>query len=378
MIVYTIIVLVLTVIYVFIFIGYLAGWMLLPEFSVSSKTGTTKVSIIVAARNEELHISDLLCDLVAQSYPSHLVEILVVDDFSTDDTASIVEAFNYPSVKLLQLKEVIKDEYPGSSYKKKALEMGIAAASGELILTTDADCRMKKDWLNTMVNFYEQKHCHMIVAPVSFTGETTLFERWQSLDFLGMIGITGSTLQFNFPAMCNGANLAFRKKSFAEINGYSGINHVASGDDVLLMHKMTKQWKGGVRFLKSNKAVVYTFAQPDLKSFIRQRIRWASKSGSYTDKRVTINLMLVYLFNISIVITALLCFFNSTYCVLLSLQLVLKMIVEFPFLSTVATFFKRRRLLALFLPAQFLHILYIVVIGTLGNTVRTSWKGRKI
>lgn len=375
---YTIIVLLITVCYILMFITYLAGWIIMPEFIPSARRGTTKVSIVIAARNEEQHIAELLNDLAAQSYPSGLVEILVVDDFSSDRTVAIARSLGLPGVKLLQLEQVLEDEFKGYSFKKSALELGIAEATGELIVTTDADCRMKKDWLNTLVNFYEHQQCHMIVAPVLFTGEINFFERLQALDFMGLMGITGSTLQLNFPAMCNGANLAFRKSSYTEVNGYQGINQVTSGDDVLLMQKMAQQWKEGVRFLKSEKAIVYTFAQPGLQSFIRQRIRWASKSGHYKDKRVISNLVLVYLFNVSILSSAFLCVFNTTFCLLLTLQLVLKMIIEFSFLSVVATFFRRRKLLLLFLPAQLLHIFYIVVIGTLGNTAKTTWKGRKV
>ncbi|MGB3074969.1 MAG: glycosyltransferase [Chitinophagales bacterium] len=377
MIVYTIIVLLLTVGYVLLFIFYLTGWFLLPEYVRRADTATTKVSVVIAARNEALNIGALLQDITLQTYPSHLTEIMVVDDFSTDDTAAIVSSFSKRNVKLLRLQDQIREDQFHGSFKKKALEAGITATSGELIITTDADCRMGKDWLATLADFYEKEQCHMVVAPVSFTNEVSVFEKLQSLDFLGMIGITAATLQFNFPVMCNGANLAFRRRSFEAVNGYDGINEVTSGDDVLLMQKIALRWKSSIHFLKNRDAMVTTFAMPELESFIQQRIRWTSKSKHYVDWRINANLLWVYLFNLSIVFTTLLCFFNSTYFFLLAFQLALKMIVEIAFLSGVTAFFNRRKLMRLFLPAQLFHIIYLVVIGTMGNSMKFKWKGRR-
>jgi cellulose synthase/poly-beta-1,6-N-acetylglucosamine synthase-like glycosyltransferase len=193
-----------------------------------------------------------------------------------------------------------------------------------------------------------------------------------------MIGITGATLQLGLPALCNGANLAFRRQSFAEVKGYEGISHTDSGDDVLLMQKMARQWKDSIYFLKSNRAVVYTFAQHGLSAFTRQRIRWASKSKANLDKRVVFILSMVYLFNLSLISSAVLSFFNSQYLILLIFQMTLKLVLEFSFLGMVTAYFGQRKLLWLFLPAQLLHILYIVVIGALGNVMQTTWKGRRI
>lgn len=378
MIIYTGIILFLTTLYLFIFLFYLLGWLTLPDFPDTDELGSTRVSIIIAARNEAQHIQSILSDLLNQSYPASLFEVWVVDDFSSDKTVSIVQSIEADNLKLLQLKDVLEDDVNAVSGKKKALQYGINNASGELIITTDADCSMNSEWLRTLVNFYEITSCHMIVAPVSFKDEKTFFERLQSLDFIGLIGITAATLQWNFPTMCNGANLAFRKKSFEEVNGYYGIDSVSSGDDLLLMHKIAHRWKKGVRFLKNRNAIVYTDPQHDLKGFLNQRIRWTSKSKVYTDKRIIFNLLVVYFFNVSILVNVALLFFNRVYFLLLAFQFILKIIVELAFLSQSARFFNRQKLLSLFLPAQFFHVFYIVIVGALGNFLKPKWKGRRI
>lgn len=378
MMIYTIIVLLLTVCYTLLFIFYLAGWLLLPEYKPGDVSGHTTVSIVLAARNEEQNIGRLLGYLTSQDYPSALTNIVVADDCSTDKTAEIVSSFQSKGVKLIRMQELFSNEEHQPAYKKKALQTGIAATTGELIITTDADCSMDAGWLTAIVSFYEKQPCNMIVAPVTYSGERNFFELFQSLDFMGMIGITGGTLQFNFPVMCNGANLAFRRLAFDQVNGYEGISQIASGDDVLLMLKIAAKWKGTVHFMKCHEAVVRTSAQKTWSAFVQQRIRWASKSRYYSDWRITANLALVYLFNFSILTTALYCLFSNSYFYLLLFQLLLKMIAEFGFFAAVTAFFRRRSLLWMFLPAQMMHIIYIVLIGALGNLVSTLWKGRKI
>lgn len=378
MTIYIILVLILTVSYVLFFTACLTGWALLPDWNRSTKDCSTTVSIIVAARNEEQHIGLLLNDIAAQNYPRALFELIVIDDCSEDDTAAIVNGFSLLPVKLIRMKDLVAEPRTGGSYKKKALQAGIAMATGELIVTTDADCSMKADWLSIIVTAYEHHPCHMIVSPVLFVNMKGWFERIQALDFLGMIGITGATLQFGLPALCNGANLAFRRQSFTEVKGYEGISDTDSGDDVLLMQKMARHWKNSIYFLKSNRAVVYTFAQHNLFAFTSQRIRWASKSKAYLYKRVVFILSMVYLFNLSLWSSAVLSFFNNQYLILLIFQMTLKLILEFSFLGMVASCFGQRKLLWLFLPAQLLHIIYIVVIGALGNVIQTTWKGRRI
>lgn len=375
---YEVAVLLLTILYISIFLFYLFGWIILPTYIPSGSKPQTKVSIIIPARNEQWNITALLNDLLQQSYPGSLFEIIVVDDFSEDGTAEMVKTITDSRIKLLRLKEFIKEDKQIFSYKKKAIETAIANSNCELIITTDADCRMKNNWLATMVNFYEEKRCEMIVAPVLMEGERKFFDKFQELDFVSMMGITGATLYLNFPTMCNGANLAFQRKAFDEVNGYEGVSEKSSGDDMLLMHKIATKWSGGVKFLKSMQAVVYSPTQKSIFTFFSQRMRWTSKSRSYSDWKIKANLLLVYLFNFSILSTFLLSIFFKGIWLIFFFQLSIKLILDFVFLSQAAGFFNRRKLLWLFLPIEALHIFYIVVIGFAGNFFQTSWKGRRV
>ncbi|MFI5134248.1 MAG: glycosyltransferase [Chitinophagales bacterium] len=364
--------------YVFFFLLYLFGWLTSSPYKPSQSSSQTNVSIIIPARNEAPNISLLLNDLLKQSYPDSLYEIIVVDDFSEDNTCQIVRAVDNPKIRLLQLKDFVTKEERIVSYKKKAIEIAIANSSGELIVTTDADCSINENWLRTIVGFYEEKKCRMIVAPVLIKEEKNFFSKFQSLDLLGLLGITGATLRLNFPTMCNGANLAFEKKIFYEVNGYGGISENSSGDDMLLMHKIAERWSGGVKFLKNKEAIVFTSAQKTFSTFLMQRMRWTSKSKSYSGWKIKLNLLLIYLFNFSVLVSLFMAIINTGLWPVLLFQIATKFILDFIFLSEVTNFFDSRRLLWLFLPIEAMHVIYIVIVGFAGNFFRTIWKGRRV
>lgn len=370
---------ILSLFYSYIVWRYIAGWEKLELFKTPTDfVPTVFTSILIPVRNEAQNIQKCLHSIFKQNYPSALFEVIVIDDHSEDETVRIVEKTDDQRLKLLRVKDFIKTESP-RSFKKKAIEIGIANARGQLIVTTDADCIAGDNWLMSIVSFYESKHSKFIAAPVNFFDEKNTFERFQSLDFLGMMGVTGAGIQGKLMNMCNGANLAYEKKVFEEVNGFEGIDHLASGDDMLLMQKIAKRYPDGIGFVKSREAVMLTKAQLTLKAFFNQRIRWASKTSSYKEWKVTMILIVVFLFCSNIVLSFFLIpFFGLTMVLLFGLQLMIKTIMDYFFLERMAGFFNRKDLIGSFLPAQFLHIAYIVSIGLLTVFVKKyDWKGRK-
>jgi cellulose synthase/poly-beta-1,6-N-acetylglucosamine synthase-like glycosyltransferase len=178
--------------------------------------------------------------------------------------------------------------------------------------------------------------------------------------------------------MCNGANLAYEKKVFYEVNGFEGIDEIASGDDMLLMQKIQKVHPGKIMFLKSADVIVQTQSEETLKDFMNQRIRWASKANTYTDKKITGVLLFVYLFNAWIFILAISSFFFAKAFYLFLIAFCIKVFVELLFLYPVAKFFNKQKLLWWFVPAQPFHILYTLIAGWLGTFGSYRWKGRKV
>lgn len=350
---------------------YWHSWRSVPYYTPAAVQPQTTISVIIPARNEEENMAALLQALENQSYPSSLVEIIVIDDHSTDNTAAIVNQF--PAVKLLQLRA---DNI--NSYKKKAIETGIAAAGGELIVTTDADCVPPPNWLETLAACKEKTNAVFIVAPVVINCNSSVLQVFQVMDFMVLQGITGAVVHNNQLSMCNGANLAYEKTAFEAVNGFAGIDNIASGDDMLLMHKITTHFPGRVQYLKSKDVIVSTTPMKTWSAFFNQRIRWASKAGRYNDKRIFPVLLLVYLFNLSFLVTAIAGFWNSYYWLLLLILWVYKTVAEFPLFSSVAGFFDKRWTLFFFFFFQPLHILYTIIAGLFGQLGSYEWKGRKV
>ncbi len=359
---------------------YIIGWKHLPTWEVPPDfMPKTSITVLIPARNEADNIAPCLDSIFQQDYPDLLFEVIVLDDYSTDSTAAMVQSFHHANLKLLSLSDFLQ-ENETQSYKKKAIEIGIAHAKGSLMVTTDADCVVPKNWLALIASFYELKKFKFIAAPVNFYHEKNALERFQSLDFMGMMGIAGGGIQRRFMRMCNGANLAYEKQLFYEVDGFNGINHLASGDDMLLMQKVASAYPESVGYLKNKAATVRTYAKPDWRSFLNQRIRWSTKSSSYRERLVTFILALVFFFCVNLVASLLLLPFTQFQgWYLLLLGLLTKAIMDFIFLYQMSRFFDRTQLMRYFLPSFFLHIIYISVVGFLAaSTKKYEWKGRKV
>ena len=396
--------LLLTVIAVALFAGYAVliiyyrqCWQQIPDYQptkqynkngpgITIENNTTKITIIIPARNEAQHIGRCLQSIIQQTYPAELFEVIVVDDHSTDNTAAIVQSLAKRNIHCIFLKDFVTDNL--NSYKKKAIEIAIAQSTGDLIVTTDADCFMGNNWLQTIASFYETYKPAFIAAPVSINCDNRFLAIFQTLDFMTLQGITGASVYKKIHSMCNGANLAYEKTAFNEVGGFKGIDNIASGDDMLLMHKIYQRYPNRVFYLKSKEAVVQTQPMDTWKNFFNQRIRWASKADKYDDKRILGVLLLVYFFNLLLLVLPVVAmFYNFTLLVFnyqLSvitywfLLLVLKTLVELFFLFPVAIFFNKQVILWWFPLAQPFHILYTIVAGWLGKFGSYTWKSRMV
>jgi len=213
---------------------------------------------------------------------------------------------------------------------------------------------------------------------IDFDPLQVFLQLFQFLDFLTLQGITAASVSSEFHAMCNGANLAYERKVFYEVNGFEGIDNIASGDDMLLMHKIWKKYPGAVSFLKSHDAIVLTQPMKTWSSFINQRIRWASKATYYKDWRIFSVLLLVYLFNLSFLLLFVAGFFNFDYWIWLAGLWAAKTLIEIPFVNSVARFFGKQNLIVWFFFFQPLHIIYTIISGLFGQFGKYEWKGRRV
>ncbi len=374
--------------YALLILYYWRSWVSIPGFKpkATDHKPQTSITVIIPARNEQENIAACLDSICNQSYPKHLFEVLVVDDHSTDNMAAIIKNYEPQNIKLISLKDFTREEL--NSYKKKAIEIAIAQSTGELIVTTDADCMVKGYWLQTMAAFYEKYHPEFIAAPVAIICGNKFIEFFQGLDFMVLQGITGASVHKKIHSMCNGANLAYTRKAFEEVGGFAGIDHIASGDDMLLMHKIYKRYPDKVMFLKSKEAIVQTAPANSVKTFLNQRIRWASKADKYDDKRIFAVLLLVYIVNLLLLVVPVFAIFNNFQYSMFNIRysmievwiclLLLKTTTELIFLYPVATFFGNQSMLWMFPLMQPFHIIYTIIAGWLGKFGSYNWKERKV
>jgi cellulose synthase/poly-beta-1,6-N-acetylglucosamine synthase-like glycosyltransferase len=368
----------LGLIYVACLVFYRQSWKSIPTYHPGKILPHTFITVIIPARDEEENIGALLNCLKAQDYPSDLFEVIVIDDHSTDKTPDIVNGMNDPRIHLLSLKDHLSPGERLNSYKKKAIEIAIGQSKGDLIVTTDADCLVTPQWLSLFGSFYQQENPVFMAAPVAYMDETSFLKVFQSLDFMTLQGITGASVHKSVHTMCNGANLAYSKAAFYEVGGFRNIDAIASGDDMLLMHKMYLKYPDRIRFLKSENIIVRTAPMPTWKTFINQRIRWASKADKYDDKRIIWVLAMVYFWNVWFLVTGICSIFIPGLWKTGLIFLGINTIIEMWYLWPVASFFGKKALLWYFPLAEPFHILYTIVAGWLGKFGTYQWKGRQV
>ncbi len=367
----------ITGIYFGILLFFLIG-LFFPNKNQTSKN--YRVSVIVAARNEEKNIGNLLSKLVNQIYPAELFEIIIVNDGSVDRTDEIVNRFakEFDNVKHLH---AIPNIETGLIAKKNALNQGIQQSTGEIILSTDADCHVKSTWIETMVSYFTDD-VGMIVG-FSQLGNVqnrySLFEQLQAVDFLSLMAAAQGSLNFGCPLAASGQNIAYRKAAYDAIGGFEKIKNRISGDDVLLLQLIRKYTKWKIKFASSPKAFNWTEPENTLKSFLNQRKRWAS-NGSY---QVKLNLGFFF-FILSVFLMNLFMLFGTPIYILTchSIKvpvfcLLTKILIEFLITFKGAILYHRLDLLKYFPVWTMLQIPYVIFTGLLGSLGHFIWKDRK-
>ena len=377
---FLIISIVFSVLYCWLILYFLIGWVKLNRKETKEPNKALPfVSIIIPVRNEAEHIQDCLNAVIAQTYPKQLYEIIVIDDYSTDDTYTLAREIKHDRLLVLSLAKYFGDAAEKIPNKKKAITIGVKNAKGQLIITTDGDCIMDEKWLGTMVAYYQQHEYKFITGPVMLRPAKGLLGLFQQIDVINMLGITGGTIANNYPTMCNGANLLYEKKAFMDVDGYKGNTDIPTGDDIFLMQKLEMTYPESIGFVKNIDACVYSKPESTFADFVAQRVRWTSKSTAFQKRSVTAILMFAYLFNLLILIFIPIAFEKFELAWLpLVVTFATKFVMDLAFNISVTGFFKKRILLLLLPVFEPLHIVYIVCVGVLGLSGKYTWKERKI
>ncbi|MCX7983323.1 MAG: glycosyltransferase [Bacteroidetes bacterium] len=328
------------------------------------------ISVIIAARNEETTIGQCLHSVLTQEYPINRFEVIVVDDHSTDHTVQRVQDLQrgYSNLKLL---------HNNNSGKTSAITLGISKARGEIIATTDADCTVTPQWLLRIASHFREGTV-LVAGPVVYDNSPTRgspLTDFDRIELLGLVTVAAGLIGVGRPIICNGANLAYKKSTFLLVGGF-GTSSV-DNDDELLMSRFLEKNLGTIDFMWEPDALVTTKQMNTLRSFLFQRIRWASKKGHYNDRTVFIELTLLYFFFASLFINLLVGFLWDT-MVLLPVGLAYggKIILDYFTLRLGADLWKQHLPIPMFFLAEIFHVPYIVIVACIAQCISIRWKGR--
>ncbi|UCE17897.1 MAG: glycosyltransferase [Gemmatimonadota bacterium] len=334
---------------------------------------TPFVSIIVAARNEDRHIEHCVTALIDQDYPQQRYEIIVVDDRSHDRTPEIVNTMLERS-KNLRLFHVGTEPSPLVG-KKRALDLGIRQSRGEIILTTDADCLPKSTWIGGMIKYFEPSVG--LVAGYTYTEEpgerVTVLQRLRSVERISVAAVAAGSIGWGQGLTCTGQNLAYRKKVYYDVGGFSKIGHVRSGDDDLLIQRVHRKTSWQTRYAVSSETYVRTKPPSGARPYIQQEKRRASKGFLYPPW-LTLSLLALYSFYILLFVSLWISFFDWNHFSIAWYVLGAKAFGEFPLLVKICTLLNRKDLVVLFPVAEIVHIPYLIIFGLWGTLCTYSWK----
>ena len=364
------------------------------------------VSVIIPARDEADVIERCLRSVLACDYPADQFEVIVVDDLSNDDTPAIVERVaarvnagtpalalagadeddDTPAPERLRLLQMPENLERTRAHKKRAIEKGIEHARGEVVLTTDADCRVPRGWIRTMAATFEdigddhesERVTAFTSGPVLYHVERHPLMQMQALEFLGLVAFGAGVIGLGHPVTCNGANVAYRRDVFLALGGFSGIDHLTSGDDELLMQKVARETPHRVRFCGAREAAVETDGLRTVRGFLQQRRRWASKGMHYPALGLVAMLGVDYLYHVAMVAGALSLVFTPALAPAVAAGLVLGLAGGLAMTGQAAAHFGRTKLLAWAVPTEILRLPYFVAIGIAGAFGRFEWKGRRV
>lgn len=335
--------------------------------SRSVNTPRVSVSVIVPARNEAANIDACLRALAAQTYPDDHLEIIVVDDRSTDDTAALIDKWTRCLSNLSRLSVTHQN---CACPKKNALWQGIKHARGDIIFTTDADCRPRPHWIaSTLPHFGPDVGMVIGHAPL-LKSEKTL-SGLLSLQALIVSTLAASSAGIGFPLTCSGRNMAYRRKAFDEVNGFNDIGHIIGGDDVLLLRQVAQKSEWKIRFNADADAFVPSASHPD--NLINRQVRYQSKTIHYGIPTLILALA-VYIFHVILATLPILFWIDTELFYIVSSCLAIKIIADAVFLLLGSIRFKSLKLLLWFPVLEILIIPYIVIICALGTFSPFKWK----
>lgn len=328
------------------------------------------VSVVLAARNEERNLPVCLDALRSQNYPSELLQIVLVNDRSTDRTGEILQQFltTYPNAEMVQIQE----PRHAASPKKQALANGITRASGELIFTTDADCRPPPNWIAETVSLFDAK-VGVVIGAAPLESRKSLLGGLLSLESMANAFVAAAVTGWNLGVTCTGRNLAYRKSVFEEVHGFEAIKHSLSGDDDLFLQQVRKQTKWKIAACLDHRTAVFSPAPQSFRRFVQQRRRHVS-AGKYYSRPIQLSYLLFNLANAFLFAGLAYSMFASTDLVLFGSLFGIKVLLDFCALALITVKLRKQAMLLYFPLWELFFIFVQIFVAPLAFVGKIKWK----
>lgn len=360
-------------IYSGLILALIIGFLRSKKFSVKQENLKISFSILIPFRNEERNMEKCIRSLSNLNYPDENFEILLIDDHSTDRSREIAVQV----VDKMNLKNIrIVDQETSKSGKKNALDSGISKSNFSYIITSDADCSYLANWLQSFNSFLQRNDVDLLAGGIQFEPRKSLVHYFQSIELISLQMATMGSFGLGFPILCNGANLCFKKSSFMAVGGYEGNEHIASGDDVLLLYKFIEHGKK-TSFLKSTEAVVNTSSEKRVIDLLKQRKRWSKKSKNYTNLHAKFITALIGITNISVILGLVLVSLSLLELKVFLAVLILKFAIDLIYLLPGLNYYGIWNLIPHYCWSFLVYPFFVTVVFLMSFQSGYRWKGRQ-
>ncbi|MFT5103846.1 MAG: biofilm PGA synthesis N-glycosyltransferase PgaC [Candidatus Latescibacterota bacterium] len=369
------ILLVIPILYSLVMLYYYLGIRKTKTLALYNSDQKTSFSVIIPFRNEADNLPALLTSLLNIEYPKSLYEIILVDDASEDNSAALITKWITDN-KLQSNARLTQSIRASEAPKKDALQTAIALANYDWIITTDADCKVPECWLKAYDALIQKKNTVFVAGPVMYEGNNSFVEQYQFIDGLSLQAVTAGGFGQKNPILCNGANLAYKLAIFKELKGFEGNNHIASGDDIFMLEKVSRAYPKQMHYLKNYDALVRTKPEKNWMAVLNQRSRWASKTTKQKSLSVKVLGLFILSINLSLCWAPLLFTVSPIYgSIGLSIVLI-KLIADYQMIKTAASILKTSVPFWHFLGSFFVYPIITILVFYSMVIPKYQWKGR--
>jgi glycosyltransferase involved in cell wall biosynthesis len=340
-------------------IWFAKGWKSMLAVNTKNLELPACVSIVIAVCNGESFVQKTIKQVLRQKHTLKSFELIVVNDYSTDNTLKLIEQLGEHN----QLIKTVNNT--GTAGKKYALELGRQQAKYPIVLITDIDTQRSPLWLQAMMEHYVATTADFVIGPVGLDVKGAWLPAFQTVEFNSLIASGAGAAGIGHPIMCNGANLAFSKDKYGQLeNPFK--REVLSGDDVFLLHNFKKMDEVQIAFVKNPDALVWAKAPSSMVGFFKQRARWASKAKNYADGDTLFTGFVVFAMAALLFFSVPASFVSVMYVKPLVFLFVIKTGMDTWFIAQSKTFFSSQKLLPWIPLFELLYPFYIVISAVLG------------